>query len=309
MVKTNQPYADIVADICERVRRETRHGTVANYIPSLARVPRSKLGIALATVDGDIVTAGDADEPFSIQSVSKVFTLALALERHGSRLWRRVGLEPSGNPFNSLVQLEYENGLPRNPFINAGAIVVTDALTTVEADAKGVIRDTMRALSGNPAVDFDDEVAASEAAHGHRNAALAHFLKSHGNLNSDVETVLDTYFHQCALAMSCIDLAKAALPLANRGVHPLSGERVMPMRRSKRINALMMTCGLYDAVGSFAFRVGMPAKSGVGGGIIGVIPGNFAVCVWSPALDRSGNSCAGSKALELLTTKTGNSVF
>lgn len=302
-------YPDILEAIERQVRREFRKGKVATYIPALARVPPTKFGMAVATVDGQVFKVGDADEPFSIQSISKVFALTLALKHEGAKLWKRVGREPSGNPFNSLVQLEYERGIPRNPFINAGALVTTDCIVMREPDAKRTILDFARHVSGNRAVGYDKEVAVSERKTGHRNAAIAHFLKSHGNLESDVDDVLDVYFHQCALAMSCVDLARAFLPLANEGILPTTGETILPKRMIKRVNAVMMTCGLYDAVGNFAFRVGIPAKSGIGGGIAGVIPRVLSVCVWSPELDASGNSHVGTKALELLTTKTHMSVF
>lgn len=302
-------YQAVIEGIHAKVGPDIAKGKVANYIPALARVPKSKFAIAVKCVDGREFAVGDADEPFSIQSISKVFTLVMALGQVGSKLWKRVGREPSGNPFNSLVQLEYEKGIPRNPFINAGAHVVTDHIVANRANGKDSILAEMRRLSGNSKIRFDPEVAATEREHGYWNAAIANFLKAHGNLQCDVDEVLDAYFHQCAIAMSCRDLARATSFLANGGVDVTSGERITIRRRSKRINALMMTCGLYDAVGSFAFRVGIPAKSGVGGGIIGVIPGLLTVAVWSPGLDAHGNSCAGVKALELFTTKIGRSVF
>ncbi len=293
-------------ELLERVRQKASPyvgaGQVATYIPALANVPSDRFGMALATVDGDSARCGDADIPFSIQSVSKVFTLMLAIRQVDDALWRRVGREPSGNPFNSLVQLESEHGIPRNPLINAGALVVADVLINRTKDAKKALRDFVRSLTGNPEADFDTEVAASERTVGYRNAALANFLKAQGNLQSDVDEVLDFYFHQCALALSCADLARAFLPLANGGFSPLLGEIILTKQQAKRINALMMTCGLYDAAGDFAYRVGLPAKSGVGGGIAAVLPREFAVCVWSPALEPTGNSTAGVSALETLTT-------
>lgn len=233
----------------------------------------------------------------------------LAIRQVGDALWRRVGREPSGTPFNSLILLETENGIPRNPLINAGALVVADILLERTRDAKHTLLEFVRSLSGNPEIAFDAEVAASERATGYGNAALANFLKAHGNLNNDVDVVLDFYFHQCALAMRCIDLARAFLPLANGGYSPLIGEAILSKQQAKRINAVMMTCGLYDAAGDFAYRVGLPAKSGVGGAIAAVMPREFAVCVWSPALEPSGNSSAGVAALEALTTILGRSVF
>jgi len=299
--------------ILEEVHREASayigEGAVATYIPALARVPIEKFGIAVISVDGGTAMAGDAAEPFSIQSISKVFALLLAMRLRDNRLWERVGREPSGNPFNSLVQLEYEQGIPRNPFINAGAHISADCIVVDHPDPKRAVLNELRRLSGAEDVDFDLEVAASEHAHGHRNAAIANFLKANGNLEGEVEQALDVYFHQCSIAMSCLQLAQAGSFLANRGVDVASGERIATERKTRRINALMATCGLYDAVGSFAFHVGVPAKSGVGGGMLAVIPGAMSIAVWSPGLDAQGNSFVGVKALELLTDKLGRSIY
>ena len=298
----------LLDDLASEAAPFAAQGKVADYIPALAAVDPSRFGIALATVDGQLLGSGLWRESFSIQSVSKAFSLALVLARDGEALWQRVGREPSGNPFNSLVQLEYEKGIPRNPFINAGALVLIDRLLSLTGDSLGTLRDFLRAESGNPAVDVDPEVAASEAAHGHRNAALAHFMASCGNLENPVERVLDHYVRQCALHMSCADLAKAGLFLANHGLGA-DGSRLLTRSESKRINSIMLTCGTYDAAGDFAYRVGLPGKSGVGGGILAVLPERGVLCVWSPALDLHGNSVAGVEALDRFTTRTGWSVF
>jgi len=299
----------VLDSVLERGLKHMGPGKVAAYIPALARVPAEKLAIAVSCVDGREAFAGDAEEPFSIQSVSKLFTLLMAMKLRDRALWKRVGREPSGNPFNSLVQLEYEKGVPRNPFINAGAHVTTDCIVTDNDDPKQAILEQFRALSGNDSIQFDLEVAASERDHGHWNAAIANFLKANGNLESPVDDVLDAYFHQCSIAMSCRDLARAGLFLSNRGVDVRTGKRIATERKTRRINALMATCGLYDAVGSFAFHVGIPAKSGVGGRIIGVVPGEMTVAVWSPALDANGNSYAGVKMLEAFTNTIGRSIY
>jgi glutaminase len=283
-------------------------GRVADYIPALAAVDPARFGLALAMVDGQLLGSGDWRQPFSIQSVSKAFSLALVLARDGEALWQRVGREPSGSAFNSLVQLEYEKGIPRNPFLNAGALILIDRLLSLTGDSLGTLRAFLRTESGNTAVDSDAEVAASEATHGHRNAALAHFMASYGNLENPVASVLDHYFRQCALTMSCADLAKAGLFLANHGLRA-DGSRLLTRSEAKRINAIMLTCGTYDAAGDFAYRVGLPGKSGVGGGILAVLPGRGVLCVWSPALDAHGNSVAGVEALDRFTTRTGWSVF
>ncbi len=282
-------------------------GKVANYIPALAAVDPTRFGIALATVDGQLLGSGDWRTSFSIQSVSKAFSLALVLARDGEALWRRVGREPSGNPFNSLVQLEYEKGIPRNPFINAGALILIDRLLSLTGDSLGTLQAFLQVECGG-SVPVDPVVAASEAEHGHRNAALAHFMASCGNLENPVERVLDHYFRQCALCMSCAGLARAGLFLANHGLRA-DGSRLLTRSEAKRINSVMLTCGTYDAAGDFAYRVGLPGKSGVGGGILAVLPGRGVLCVWSPALDAHGNSVAGVEALDRFTTRTGWSVF
>lgn len=302
-------YAGILAEIVEEVRPLLDQGRVADYIPRLACVDPRKFGMAVQTVDGGLHTVGDASEPFSIQSISKVHALTMALRSVGDALWERVQREPSGDPFNSLVLLEHEQGMPRNPFINAGAIVVADILLSTYPRPREALLAFLRARAGTEAVAPDDEVAASEKTCGFRNAALANFLKSFGNLTNPVEAVLDFYYHQCSFAMSCVDLARSFLFLANGGVCPWSGERVLEPSPTKRVNALMLTCGTYDAVGDFVYRVGLPAKSGVGGGIVAVHPGRFAIAVWSPGLNDKGNSLAGTEALERFTTKTKLSIF
>lgn len=302
-------FQPILDQINEEIRPLLGHaGTVASYIPALARVPAQQFGIALRTCDGQEACAGDAAVPFSIQSISKLFTLTLAMRRMGDALWERIGREPSGNPFNSLVQLENEHGKPRNPFINAGAIAVADRLLS-QGDAQRDILALMSDLAGEP-IGFDEEVAASEAATGYRNHALANFMKSFGKIDNDVAPVLDVYFHQCALRMTCLQLARAAAFLSRDGAHPRHGQpAICTERQTRRLNALMLTCGTYDAAGDVAFSIGLPCKSGVGGGIVAVVPDHLTLAVWSPALDATGNSLLGLKALELFVAKTGLSVF
>lgn len=282
-------------------------GKVAGYIPALARVSPLQFGIALRTCAGETAAAGDSATPFSIQSMSKVFSLTLAIRSLGEKLWERIGREPSGSPFNSLVQLETERGIPRNPFINAGAIAVADRLVSL-GDAKAELLALLARLCGEP-VPIDAEVARSEADTGFRNTALANFMKGFGTLDNDIATVLDVYFNQCALAMTCEQMACAAGYLCRDGRHPLAGTPVLNAAQTRRVNALMLTCGTYDAAGEFAFRIGLPCKSGVGGGIVAVVPDRLTLCVWSPALDGTGNSLLGRRALELFVEKTGLSVF
>ena len=302
-------YAQILAQIHHDIRPLLGKGRVADYIPELGKVSPHHFGMALVTPDGQTWSVGDAAVPFSIQSISKLFACTLAFGLLGEDLWRRVGREPSGNAFNSLVQLEYEQGVPRNPFINAGALVVTDVLCSRFVQAEAAVVQFLRRVSGNMAIDYDVAVAESERQHADRNRAMAYFMKSFGRIDMPVEAVVNAYCRQCAIAMTCEDLARAALFLANGGVVPWSGERVLDPSPTKRLSALMLTCGTYDEAGDFVYRVGLPAKSGVGGGIVAVLPGELAVCVWSPGLDHSGNSLAGVQALEWLTTLSGHSIF
>ena len=286
-------------------------GRVADYIPALAAVDPMSFGMALVTTDGTSVKTGDADVPFSIQSVSKVFTLALALNLLGERLWRRVGREPSGTAFNSIVQLEVDRGIPRNPLINAGALVVTDVLVSTfgRIGAKEEILSRVRDLSGDQSIRMDPVVAASELETAHRNAGLAHVMKGFGNIRNSVDDVLDVYCHQCAIAMNCVDLARAALFLCNQGHDPLRDIGMVSPVVARRINAIMLTCGHYDAAGDFAYRVGLPGKSGVGGGIIAVVPRRLTVAVWSPGLNENGNSLVGTLALEALVRRSGLAIL
>ncbi len=302
--------SELLASILEEVRPLLGQGKVADYIPALAQVPADRLGIAVCTVEGELFTAGDAFEPFSIQSISKALSLTLALTLYQEEeIWARVGKEPSGQPFNSLIQLEFEHGIPRNPFINAGALVVSDLLETRLTAPRQRTLELVRRLCGNPAIMADQVVARSEYQHAARNAAIAYLMKAYGNFENEVDKVLQSYFNACAIRMSCVDLARAFIYLANRGV-PL-GERtpLLPARTTKQVNALLATCGLYDEAGDFAYRVGMPGKSGVGGGIMALIPGELTVCVWSPELNKAGNSLAGTAALELLAERLGRSIF
>lgn len=302
-------YPGILAEIYDAVQPLLAQGKVADYIPELAHISPDKFGMAVRTVGGELYCIGDAAEKFSVQSVSKAFTLTMAMQLEGDAIWRRVGREPSGTAFNSLVQLEYENGIPRNPFINAGALVVIDMILSHYPDAKQAVLDFVRLLSGSEGIGFDTAVAQSEKSTGYRNAALAYFLKSFGNLQNHPEEVLDAYFHHCSLAMSCVEVAQAGMFLANDGRLPWDGQVILSRSQAKYVKALMQTCGTYDAVGDFAYRVGLPGKSGVGGGILAIMPDVFSVCVWSPGLNAQGNSLAGTKALELLTTLTAISIF
>lgn len=300
----------LLEEIITDVRPLTRQGKVADYIPALAGVDVDQLGIAIATADGRSYQAGDAGTRFSIQSISKVLSLTVALTLYeDAEIWQRVGKEPSGQAFNSLVQLELEQGKPRNPFINAGALVMCDLLESRLTAPRQRMLEFVRRLAQQPDIQYDRAVARSEYEHSARNAAIAWLMKSFGNFHNDVSKVMETYFHYCSLAMSCSELARTFLYLANHG-RTLDDEwGVISARQARQVNALMMTSGMYDGAGEFAWRVGMPAKSGVGGGIVAVIPGEMSIAVWSPALDHSGNSLAGTAMLEKLTERLGRSIF
>ncbi|CAG4926175.1 glutaminase [Paraburkholderia saeva] len=302
-------YSVILDQIHRDLKPWLGKGRVASYIPELANISAGRFGMAIVRTTGEVFRTGEADTRFSIQSISKLFACTLAFQLLGDDLWQRVGREPSGTAFNSLVQLEAEQGKPRNPFINAGALVVTDVLCRRFVKAETALVEFIRRLSGECSIGYDAAVAQSELQHAHRNRAMAHFIASFGNLDMPPELVVEAYTRQCAISMSCVELARAALFLANQGTVPSTGEHVVDASSAKRLSALMLTCGTYDAAGDFVYRVGLPAKSGVGGGIVAVLPGEMAVCVWSPGLDANGNSLAGTLALEWLTTFTEQSIF
>ncbi len=302
-------FQAILEEIAHEIQPFLNEGNVASYIPELANVKPNHFAMSLMCVDGRSFHVGDYEKRFSIQSISKLFTLAMAIQLVDESIWERIGKEPSGTPFNSLIQLEYENGIPRNPFINAGALVVTDIILKHLKDAHASVLEFLCTLTQKDDINFDFHVAKSEAITGYRNQAMANFLKSFGNLEHEPSRVLNAYFHHCAIAMNTQELARAGLFLANQGIQPWLKEPVLTPRQTKRINALMLTCGTYDSVRDFAYRVGLPAKSGVGGGILATLPNHFTICVWSPRLNAKGNSYAGTKALELFTTKTKLSIF
>lgn len=302
-------YNRVFLEISKELGQIDNKGSVASYIPELGNVDPDKFGIHLTTIDDRNYSLGDADEKFSIQSISKVLSLCLAFKLEKDELWHRVGVEPSGSPFNSMVQLEYEKGIPRNPLINAGALVICDVLVSRLTHPKSDFLEFIRRISGIETISYSQRVAASEKTTGYRNLALISLMKSYGNIENDIETVLDLYFNLCSIEMSCRELAQLFLFLAAYGVHPLTCERVVSISKSKRINAIMQLCGFYDEAGEFSFKVGLPGKSGVGGGIVAVHPGQYSIAVWSPKLNEKGNSYRGMKVLEFLTTRTRSSIF
>jgi len=302
-------YQKIIEKIALKLESIPHEGEVASYIPELAKINPNKFALNAHTVEGQDYNFGNVDERFSIQSISKVFMLTQAYMIHGSELWKRVGVEPSGNPFNSLVQLEYENGIPRNPFINAGALVIADILCDTLENPKEEMLNFVRRLSGDNTIDFNRKVAQSEIETGFRNSAQINLMKSFGNINNDIDCVLDFYYHLCSIEMSVKELSKAFMLYVNHGVLLPENTRLLTYSQSKRVNALMQTCGFYDEAGQFSFKVGLPGKSGVGGGIVAIHPEKYAVAVWSPRLNKKGNSFLGMKALEMLTTETNLSIF
>lgn len=302
-------YQEIIEEIFNELKHKNNPGEVADYIPELGNVPADKFGVYLRTVEGETFSYGDCDESFSIQSIAKVLSLALAYKTAGAEVWKRVGVEPSGNPFNSLVQLEYDSGKPRNPLINAGAIVICDVLMSQHENAPEVLLDFIRSISGNPHIDYDTRIAQSEKSEGFRNMALVNFIKSFDNIKNDPDKVLDFYFNLCSIKMSCKQLAETFVFLANNGRNLELNMDVLTSSEAKRLNAIMLTCGFYDEAGDFTYKVGLPGKSGVGRGIVAVYPNNYSIAVWSPKLNKKGNSYMGMKFLERFTSETGLSIF
>ncbi len=302
----------ILDEIMQEIEQYRGDGKVADYIPALGSVDADQFAMSVTMIDGRSYHVGGTDTKFSIQSISKVFTFTKALSLYGEKLYSRVGKEPSGDPFNSLVQLEYENGIPRNPFINAGAILITDILLSHyggSSDAFEHIMELIHKATDDTSITFDDVVYQSEYGYGHRNLALANLMKSFGNIDNNIESVVRTYSKHCSVSMSTAELSRSMLYLANRGTDPLTNQKILTSSQAKRVKSIMLTCGHYDASGDFAFHVGLPGKSGVGGGIVAIVPDMMSIAVFSPRLNSWGNSLAGTKALELFTTKSGLSIF
>lgn len=299
----------ILDEIEKEVSQLVDEGIVTSYIPELAKISPDKFGIHYFDINGENYGIGDNTEIFSIQSISKVIALSLAFSLEGDNLWKRVGVEPSGNSFNSLFQLEYEKGIPRNPLINAGAIVICDILVSKLEKPKEDFINYVRNIATNEEINYNHTVSNSEKTNGFRNSALINLMKSFGNIKNDIDTVLELYYNICSIEMSCKELAKTFLLFANNGTIPSTSEKIISMSYSKRINSIMQTCGFYDETGEFSFKVGLPGKSGVGGGIVAIHPNKYSVVVWSPKLNKKGNSVKGIKALELLTTKSQLSIF
>jgi glutaminase len=297
-----------IQDYLDRLHRDlaaVRDGRVATYIPELAKVDPGLFGIAIATVDGRVYEVGDTRERFTIQSISKPLVYGMALEDRGVEQVRRtVGVEPSGDAFNS-ISLEPVTGRPMNPMINAGAIATTSLVAgATRQERLDRVMAAMSAYAGRP-LEIDESVFESERATGHRNRAIGHMLRNYDILTEDPEAALELYFRQCSVRVDCRDLALMAATLANGGTHPVSGATAVRAEFVGPILSVMATCGVYDFTGEWVYRVGLPAKSGVGGGIIAVLPGQLGIGVFSPALDERGNSVRGVKACEAVSRDLG----
>jgi glutaminase len=302
-------FTAILEDIYSDAMTQLDIGKVANYIPELSKVNPEQFGISICTNDNIEYLIGSCEKNFSIQSISKVFTLALAYKLEGEKLWKRLGKEPSGTRFDSLVLLENESGIPRNPFINAGALVITDILLKHFDDPVEEVLKFVRHLSGNPEIQINRKVQQSEIACANKNYAHTYFMKSFNNIHSNVDKVIEVYSANCAIEMSCVDLARSFRLFSTGGVNPWDNKRILTRSQTKRMNSIMMTCGLYNSVGEFAYKVGIPAKSGVGGGIVGIVPDEMSIAIWSPGLDKTGNSTRALRAFEIFTTITGKSIY
>ena len=302
-------YQAAISKIYDEIKNIEDSGMVATYIPELAGIDPNKFGVHLTTLEDKHFSMGNSNEKFSIQSIAKVLSLTLAYNLEEDNLWKRMGVEPSGAPFNSLTLLEYNNGVPRNPMINSGAIVVCDILINHLKNPKQELIEFVRHVSGNSEISYSERISKSEKSVGFRNASLIHLMKAYDNIHNDIDEVLDLYFSLCSIEMTCKELSKTFLYLAGYGVCPYTENRVVSASKSKRINAIMQLCGMYDEAGEFSFRTGLPGKSGVGGGIVAVLPNHYSIAVWSPKLNPKGNSFKGMEFLERFTTETESSVF
>jgi glutaminase len=302
-------FEPLIREIYQKIKNIEDEGETASYIPELAQVDSGNFGVHISTINQDNFGIGNYNEKFSIQSIAKVLSLSLAYTIVGDKIWDRVGVEPSGTAFNSLIQLEADKGIPRNPFLNAGAIVISDILLSNLKNPKEDFLDFVRSISNNKTLEYSKRIAESEKTVGYRNVALCNFIKSFGTVENEPLEILDFYFDLCSLEMSCKELSEIFLYLANNGEGISSKKSILSESQSKRINALMQTCGFYDESGEFAFKVGLPGKSGVGGGIIAIHPDQYVIAVWSPKLNKKGNSYKGMKFLEEFTTKSELSIF
>jgi glutaminase len=290
----------------------TKNGKVADYIPALGKANPNDLSIAIHYPDGRCISAGDIEKKITLQSISKVISLALVLmDRGPDYVFKRVGMEPTGDPFNSIAKLETMTpAKPLNPMINAGALVVTHMIkgNSVEERLQRLLS-FIQEMANDSTVSYCEEVARSEFETAHLNRALCYFLKQHKIIDEDIEQLMELYTKQCAIEMNCLDLARIGVVFAMDGVDPLSGKQIMPIDVARICKTFMVTCGMYNASGEFAIKIGIPAKSGVSGGIMGAVPERFGIGIFGPALDEKGNSIAGIKLLELLSKNYSLSMF
>ncbi|MFE7802685.1 glutaminase [Nocardia sp. NPDC057440] len=301
-------YQHVITHVMSDTKSSIGSGQVADYIPDLVKADPNQFGFTIATVDGQVYSVGEVHTPFAIESISKVFALALVLSRKETPIWQRVRREPSGTPFNSLIELEMENGIPRNPYTDPGAIVVADQLLHDTGNGIEAMRTLLRAETGDADLSVDCVTVESEEGAGDRNRAMAYLMASFGNMINPVERALDHYFRQCSITITCEQLAKAGLLVARHGLRE-DGSRLLHRADARHLVALMTTCGTYDAAGEFAYRIGLPCQSGVGGGILSTVPGKCSVVAWGPGLDAKGNSVAGAAAMASFARTTGFSVF
>lgn len=303
---------NLLTEIYNVSKELTTEGNVATYIPELGKADPDELGIVLMETGGRIYRAGSYDKKFTLQSVSKPISLIQAIMDVGEEeVFSRVGMEPTGDPFNSMVRLEtFTLGKPLNPMINAGAITVSSLIKGINNEEKiSRLLSLVRKMSRNEHIGFNEDVYLSEKETGHRNRSMAYFLKDTGVIEGDIEDILEVYFKQCSIEIDCEDLARMGCLIANNGLDPESNEQIIPPRIARIAKTLMVTCGMYDESGEFAVNVGIPAKSGVGGGIMCAVPNRFGIGVYGPALDKKGNSIAGVDALNRLSEELKLSIF
>jgi glutaminase len=303
---------NLLKTIIENNREWTKEGKVASYIPELQKADPDSLGICVVTLQGEEFCEGNCEERFTIQSISKVITLMLAILDNGkSNVFSRIGMEPTEAGFNSIINLETSHSnKPINPMINAGAIAVVSLISGNSGQEMFErILKFARKITGNPTLDINEQVYLSEKNTGHRNRSLAYFMKSIGVIEREVEEILDVYFKQCSIEANCRDIARIGAMLANDGVLPWTGERIVSREAARIVKTIMVTCGMYDASGEFAVHIGIPAKSGVGGGILASVPARMGIGVYGPALDKKGNSIGGIKVLESLSSELDLSIF
>jgi len=307
-----QRFQEQLEQAVNKARKHVHEGKVASYIPELAKSDPNQLGAAIVLMDGSVITAGDTKTRFTLQSIAKLFSLAIALIDHGcDEVFSRVGMEPTGDPFNSIMKLEaIKPHKPLNPMINAGAIAVCDMVEGKGSEDKMErILSLLRKMTGNPKICVNDSVYLSEKKSANRNRALAYFMKDSGVLKGDVEETLDFYFRHCSIEVTTQDMAWMAIVLAADGAHPVTGERLIDASIARICKTFMVTCGMYNASGEFAIQVGIPAKSGVAGGIMASVPKQMGIGVYSPGLDEKGNSLAGVKLLRELSQMWHLSIF